>query len=194
MTHKEEYTELANNSSKLELADKVLKLEQALDDTYQESDDWKSLEIHHLSKALSKAQTEIKGAESKSKNPFFNSSYADLHTVIQSSLPALTKNGLSVVQGNRYCSKTGGFYVTTTLLHESGQWIKSEIRMPVLGKKDAHAVGAACTYGRRYGLSAMTGIAQYDDDGVATTDLAMQKNLRSVVTAQQKKNSNQRGN
>ena len=27
------------------------------------------------------------------------------------------------------------------------------------------AVGAAMTYGRRYGLSAMIGIAQYDDDG-----------------------------
>jgi len=155
---------------------------------------WKSDEINELATALSLAQSEIKGAESKSKNPFFNSSYADLHTVIQSSLPALTKHGLSVIQGNRYCTQTGGFYVTTTLLHKSGQWTKSEIRMPVLGKKDAHAVGAACTYGRRYGLSAMTGIAQYDDDGVATTDLAMQKNLRSVVTAQQKKNSNQRGN
>jgi len=155
---------------------------------------WKSDEINELATALSLAQSEIKGAESKSKNPFFNSSYADLHTVIQSSLPALTKHGLSVIQGNRYCTQTGGFYVTTTLLHKSGQWTKSEIRMPVLGKKDARAVGAACTYGRRYGLSAMTGIAQYDDDGVATTDLAMQKNLRSVVTTQQKKNSNQRGN
>ena len=153
-----------------------------------EDTEWKSTTISHLAKALANAQTEIKGAESKSKNPFFNSSYADLHTVIQSSLPVLTKYGLSVVQGNRYCVKTGGFYVTTTLLHESGQWIRSEIRMPVLGKKDAHAVGAACTYGRRYGLSAMTGIAQYDDDGIATTDLAMQKNLRHIVQ-NQKKNS-----
>ena len=95
-----------------------------------EDTEWKSTTISHLAKALAKAQTEIKGAESKSKNPFFNSSYADLHTVIQSSLPVLTKYGLSVVQGNRYCVKTGGFYVTTTLLHESGQWIRSEIQIP----------------------------------------------------------------
>ena len=65
---------------------------------------------------------------------------------------------------------TNGFYVTTTLLHESGQWIKTEIRMPIGGKKDAHAIGAACTYGRRYGLSALTGVAQYDDDGNAAVD------------------------
>ena len=150
--------------------------------------EWKSNHIDKLAASLAKAQSEMKGAESKSKNPFFNSSYADLHTVIQSSLPALTKHGLSVIQGNRYCAATGGFYVTTTLMHQSGQWVKSEIRMPVGGKKDAHAVGAACTYGRRYGLSAMTGIAQYDDDGVAATDLAMQRNLKTIVQ-NQKQNS-----
>ena len=127
-------------------------------------EDWKSPEIKELSKALSKAQKEIRGAKSDSKNPFFNSSYADLHTVMETALPVLTKHGLSIVQGNRY-SSDNGFYVTTTLLHESGQWIRSEVRMPIGGKKDAHAVGSACTYGRRYGLSAMVGIAQYDDDG-----------------------------
>ena len=40
--------------------------------------------------------------------------------------------------------------------------------MPVGGKKDAHAIGSACTYGRRYGFSALTGVAQYDDDGNQT--------------------------
>lgn len=147
-------------------------------------DDWKSIKIDKLAASLAKAQSELKGAQSRSKNPFFNSNYADLHTVIQSSLPFLTKYGLSIVQGNRYCTTSNGFYVTTTLLHESGQWIKTEIRMPVGGRKDAHAVGAACTYGRRYGLSAMTGVAQYDDDGVATTELAMRRNLKEVVKNQ----------
>jgi hypothetical protein len=120
--------------------------------------------IDKLAGALAKAQSEMKGAQSKSSNPFFKSSYADLHTVIESSIPYLSKNGLSIVQGNRY-GADNGFYVTTTLLHESGQWMRSEIRMPIGGKKDAHAVGGAMTYGRRYGLSAMVGIAQFDDDG-----------------------------
>ena len=136
---------------------------------------WKSDKLDKLAQALTKAQAEIKGAKSQSTNPFFNSSYADLHTVIQSSLPALTAHGLSVVQGNRFCTLTSGFYVTTTLLHESGQWIKTEIRMPIGGKKDAHAIGAACTYGRRYGLSALTGVAQYDDDGNAAVDRGLTK-------------------
>ena len=51
------------------------------------------------------------------------------------------------------------------MLHESGEWFKSELRMPVGGKKDAQAVGGAVTYGRRYGLAAMCGLAQHDDDG-----------------------------
>ena len=51
------------------------------------------------------------------------------------------------------------------LLHESGQWIRSKIKMPIGGKKDAQAVGATITYARRFSLSAMVGIAQTDDDG-----------------------------
>jgi hypothetical protein len=142
-------------------------------------EEWKSQSIDKLAQSLSKAQAEIKGAQSSSSNPFFGSKYADLHTVIESSLPYLTKYGLSVIQGNRFCDATNGFYVTTMLLHESGQWVKSEIRMPIGGKKDAHAIGSACTYGRRYGLSALTGVAQYDDDGNATTAGPPKKNQSS---------------
>ena len=127
--------------------------------------DWKSDKIDKLATALAKAQSEIEGARNNSQNPFFKSNYADLHAVISSAMPSLTKHGLSVVQGNRFCNETNGFYVTTMLMHESGQWIKSEVRMPLGAKKDAQAVGGASTYGRRYGLSAMIGIAQYDDDG-----------------------------
>ena len=132
----------------------------------QTSEVWKSVEINKLATALSKAQSEMKGAEKKSINPFFNSGYADLHTVIESSFPHLTKHGLSVIQGNE--SKPGEFFVTTMLLHESGQWIKSKLKMPI-EKATAQSVGSVITYGRRYGLSAITGIAQYDDDGNAAS-------------------------
>ena len=98
-------------------------------------------------------------------NPFFKSKYADLYALIEASFPVLSKYGLSVIQGTRWCNLTNGFYITTTLLHESGEWFKSELRMPVGGKKDAQAVGGAVTYGRRYGLAAMCGLAQHDDDG-----------------------------
>ena len=125
--------------------------------------EWKSDDIDKLAKALAKAQSEIKGALASSVNPFFKSNYADLDTVIKSCFPQLTKNGLSIIQGNDTCEK-GSFYVTTMLLHSSGQWIKSKLKMPIT-KPDAQGVGATITYARRFSLSAMVGIAQTDDDG-----------------------------
>ena len=56
------------------------------------------------------------------------------------------------------------FYVTTTLVHESGQTLSTKVGLPVT-KKDPHGIGSLCTYGRRYGLSAIVGISQKDDDG-----------------------------
>ncbi len=124
---------------------------------------WKSDQLDKLGAALAKAQSEIKGAKMGNVNPFFKSGYANLHTVIESSFPFLSKYGLSVIQGNDENGK-GTFYVTTMLLHESGQWIKSKLKMPV-EKPTAQSVGATITYARRFALSAMVGIAQYDDDG-----------------------------
>ena len=63
-------------------------------------DEWKSAEIDKLAIALAKVQAKLEGAKKESKNPFFNSSYADLHTVIKSSFPTLSEHGLSVSQGN----------------------------------------------------------------------------------------------
>ena len=126
-------------------------------------EEWKSDQVDKLADALSKAQSEMKGATKKSVNPFFKSNYADLHAVIESSFPYLTKNGLSVIQGNDVDEK-GSFYITTMLLHKSGQWIKSKLKMPIT-KPDAQGVGATITYARRFALSAMVGIAQVDDDG-----------------------------
>ena len=163
-------------------------MEEAINSTVNltpENDDtsWKSDKIDKLAAALTKAQSEMKGAEKKSVNPFFNSGYADLHTVIESSFPHLTKHGLSVIQGND--SKPGEFFVTTMLLHESGQWIKSKLKMPI-EKATAQSVGSVITYGRRYGLSAITGIAQYDDDGNAASQTkGITKNHTKTITTNQ---------
>jgi hypothetical protein len=122
--------------------------------------------IGAIAGALAKAQGEMTMVEAKSTNPFFNSKYASLASVLETAMPALNKYGIALVQGNRWDPSDNGFYITSTLMHSSGEWIKSEIRMPI-AKKDAHGIGAATTYGRRYLLSSMVGIAQADDDGNA---------------------------
>ena len=114
--------------------------------------------------ALAKAQSAMTMVEGKSTNPFFNSKYASLAAVLEVAMPALNANEVALVQGNRWDANDNGFYITSMLMHSSGEWIKSEIRMPI-AKKDAHGIGAATTYGRRYLLSSMVGVAQADDDG-----------------------------
>ena len=120
--------------------------------------------VGKIASALAKAQSGMTMIECNSNNPFFNSKYASLSAVLEVALPKLNENGIALVQGNRWDANDSGFYITSMLIHSSGEWIKSEIRMPI-SKKDAHGIGAATTYGRRYLLSSMVGVAQADDDG-----------------------------
>lgn len=130
------------------------------------NNEWKSSSITELIKALVIFQGGLASVGKGKTNPFFNSSYADINDILVAIRPELMKNGLAITQGNRYCTDSNGFYITTMLVHNSGEWIKSEVRMPIGGKKDAQAVGSSITYGRRYGLSAILGISvEADDDG-----------------------------
>jgi hypothetical protein len=117
-----------------------------------------------LAAALSKAQSVMQGAAKDRQNPHFRSDYATLASVIEAARTPLAGHGLAVVQG--LSTAPGGLVVTTRLLHSSGEWIEDELTVP-LAKNDAQGMGSAATYGRRYALSALLGIAQVDDDGNA---------------------------
>tara|TARA_R110002020_G_scaffold152143_2_gene329765 strand:- start:5348 stop:5857 length:510 start_codon:yes stop_codon:yes gene_type:complete len=128
-----------------------------------------SATIGKIAKAMAKAQTELKPAKTTAENPFFKSKYADISDVLMVS-KVLASNSIAVVQGSHYHLSSNGWYVTTRLLHESGEWIRSSARMSLGAKPDNHSIGSAFTYGRRYLLSAMLGIATEDDDGNITTN------------------------
>ena len=121
-----------------------------------------SEEINELAEALSKAQGLIEGAAKDSKNPFFKSSYADLHSVMACAREPLASNGLSVTQPTQVID--GQLCLITMLMHKSGQWIKSVMPL-VLAKNDPQSVGSALTYFRRYCYASLCGVAQMDDDG-----------------------------
>jgi hypothetical protein len=122
----------------------------------------KSESIASLAKSLASVQASLAPAKRDSTNPFFNSTYADLNSVWESCRELLAKNGLSVIQGNSI-GANNTVIVETILAHESGQWVQSELCMP-LAKNDPQGVGSAITYGRRYGLAAIVGIVADDDD------------------------------
>ena len=126
-----------------------------------------SQSIAKIAKALSMAQKEISGATTNSKNPFFKSNYADLFSVIESCREVLSKNEIAFVQGNRF--KGGVFFVVTKLIHTSGEWLSSELALPMPKGATAQAIGSLNTYGRRYGLASIVGIAQKDDDANAAS-------------------------
>ncbi len=128
------------------------------------SDEMQSATIGALGKALSLAQGAMEGAKKDSENPHFRSKYADLASVWAACRAPLAANGLAVVQTT--VPEPGGVLVITTLVHESGEWIRGRLFMPA-AKQDAQGFGSACTYARRFALAAIVGIAPEDDDANA---------------------------
>ena len=122
--------------------------------------------IGQLAAALAKAQGAMHGAAKDSRNPHFNSRYADLAAVWDAAREPLARNEIAVLQLPS-TPEAGLVGMTTTLLHSSGEWIQSEEL--VVQAKDAgpQAVGSCLTYLRRYQLAALVGIAPEDDDAEA---------------------------
>lgn len=122
----------------------------------------KSESIKELAIALSKFQGEIKNPGNTAENPYFKSKYAPLNDVLNLVRPILSKNGLSVVQAPSGDGES--IVVTTTLLHESGEWIEFNPLVLKTDKATAQGTGSAITYARRYAISAILGISSEDDD------------------------------
>jgi hypothetical protein len=125
-----------------------------------------------LCAALVAAQGALKPIAKDGKNPAFRSRYATLDGIMETVRPALAAHGLAVVQGVVH-PETGeggrlvGIMVETRLVHTSGEWLASVVPVPV-AKGDAHGLGSALSYGRRYGLSALLALStDEDDDGNA---------------------------
>lgn len=130
-----------------------------------------SEQINDIAAAMVKAQASMKPAVKDATNPAFRSKYADLAAVWDACRGPLTANGLTVWQD--VTTEADGIAVRTRLVHTSGQWVEFGPLVVPLSKHDAHGVGSATSYGKRYGLSAAVGIvAEDDDDGNAAAQNA----------------------
>ena len=130
-----------------------------------------------IGKALAGAFAGIKHATKNSKNPHFKSDYANLEQVLDVVRTEFSKHGLAVVQFPGAIKHENALYtiaITTILIHSSGETLSATMDMPINadknGKINPPAVGSAVTFGRRYGLAAVAGITQADDDGSAASD------------------------
>jgi len=120
--------------------------------------------IGALAAALAKAQALIEPAEKTKKADLGRGGqyrYATLDGIWESCRGPLSANGLSVMQPVATFGCT--VVVTTLLAHSSGEWIRSDLTM-TCGRPGPQEQGSAITYGRKYGLASMVGVAQEDDD------------------------------
>ena len=111
---------------------------------------------------LFNAQGEIKNLAPNKSGYGYN--YVDLAEIIDNVKPILLKNSIIVIQS--VGTAEGGVSITTRLQHISGEWIQDTFALPALVQKSMNSVqgmGASITYGRRYGISAMLGIATDED-------------------------------
>ena len=79
--------------------------------------------------------------------------YAPLPAVLAAMRPLWNKHGLIVNQGMGQLDVLSHIAVITHVTHLSGQWVRSSIVVPC--GNTPQQLGAACTYGRRYGLDAL---------------------------------------
>lgn len=119
--------------------------------------------MKNLAAALVKFQTQCESIKFDSVNPHFKSKFASLAAIHHGIGPALSANGLAVIQFPH--STETGIGVRTILIHESGEMLEHTYTLP-LAKNDPQGGGSAITYARRYGLSGALGIVtEEDDDG-----------------------------
>lgn len=125
-------------------------------------------EITAIAKALLKVQAALQPATKDATNTESRKQYqyATLNSVMEVCRKPLLDNGILLVQ-YPIPANDKELGLMTKLIHaESGQWIGGLMVIPLVNP-DAHAVGSAMTYARRYSLSSMLGIVTSDDDGEA---------------------------
>ncbi len=138
--------------------------------------------IDKIAPAFLSAQKNIVFAVKDATNPHLRNKYADLPSVISAVKGQLNDAGISIIQ-TAGDVVDGKLSLSTILMHESGQWFRSDTTMP-LPKQDPQGYGSAITYARRYALSAITGLYQDDDDGNAASGVNGNGNITVMQSNQ----------
>jgi hypothetical protein len=116
-----------------------------------------------LDAAIAKAQGGIRNAQNNRTNEHLKYSYADLAAVFDACRSACSEAGLAVTQ---VLWPKKGFIVVTTRLAHAGEWVESDFPVKAEVQKGVNSkqqVGIAITYGKRYALTSMLGIAAGED-------------------------------
>jgi len=136
----------------------------------QETNKLQSDDLSELFGALALAQLEMCPASKDGKNEYFKNKYSTLTSVVETSRPFLSKNGLCVIQ-RPVVGINNEQLLLGRLGHSSGQWIESTMLLKP-PKDEIQNLGMHISYVRRYQYCALTGVVSEedkDDDGNAST-------------------------
>lgn len=107
-------------------------------------------------------EVKVRGKTKEGKSYEYSYFFAPMPQIVDACRPKLEKNGLALFQSIE--SIDGHPAIVTTIMHASGQWVSSDPLIMHPAQSDPQSVGGAITYGRRYSLSAMLGLAADEDD------------------------------
>jgi hypothetical protein len=111
---------------------------------------------------LLKVQGKIGAISKDTKNPFYNSKYFDINSLLKQVTPLLQEEGLVLlqpIQDNQ---------VKSIIIDVNGGNIESSMFLPEIS--DPQKLGSAITYYRRYTLQSLLALQAEDDDGNATVN------------------------
>ena len=117
-----------------------------------------------LAAALCRAQSKFEPLQAtRTANAgSYSYTYANLADTLAAALPALTAEGLALIQAPSV-SDGRTVTVTTVLVHTSGEYLKQRLSM-IAEAATPTKIGIAITYARRYSLLALFGLSPEDAD------------------------------
>jgi hypothetical protein len=114
-------------------------------------------------KQLLLAQAEMPTFKKDGVNPHFKKSYLTLPTLLSEALPILRKHGLLFTCQSDILNDKHIFKVEIICVEDNSKVVSN---VPMINISDMQKVGQAFTYGERYGLLGLLGLApDVDNDG-----------------------------
>jgi len=107
-------------------------------------------------------KADVVGVKKDGRTYSYQYTYANLADTLAAALPALTSEGLALIQAPSV-SEGRAVTVTTVLVHDSGEYIKQRLSI-IAEAATPTKIGIAITYARRYSLLALFGLSPEDAD------------------------------
>ena len=157
------------------LKDLSLRIDSIENNKNNHYNQFRSREFKEFSEALSLAQGEYKIASKNRKGGYGNSRYADMESVVESTREALVKYGFSIEQKIVF-DPEGLPVLLTELIHKTGQWSRSIVKIDPAKPKDPQEFAKYNTWMKRICYNGITSCVQgegnLDDDAQSASDEA----------------------